>query len=53
MTKNEIKMSAEEIDREIRKTLRDILSYTGGALKDSDNATLRSYLEYLIKTVTL
>jgi len=42
-------MYEKEIDREIRKTLRDIFEYMGIDPKDwHNNATLRTYLELLI-----
>ena len=37
------------MDEDIRKTLKLILEYVGADIKYSDYATLRSYLENLIK----
>ena len=57
-------MNEEEIDREIRSTLKDIFDYLGVASLDdthaigrdseslANNATLRTFMERLIKKVT-
>jgi hypothetical protein len=44
-------MNEIEIDREIRKTLVDIFSYLNIDTKHSDDATVRTYLEWLIERV--
>ena len=41
----------EELDREIRETLRDIFEYLGIKIIHSEDATVRAYMERLIKKV--
>ena len=44
-------MDENEIDREVRKTLRDIFEYIGIDKSLANDATLRTYLERLIRKV--
>ena len=44
-------MDENQIDREVRKTLRDIFRYIGVDISLAEDATLRTYLERLIRKV--